>query len=411
VNTTKRLSAWGIAFLLLLAAAGLGCGQSDNAEASTDTPGNEQDSDRAGDETANAAVAGSEGAEKAKGGDDEDDEDEEEPVPVEVVSLEQGEIEAVLRFSSNLEAEDEVQVFSQAKRLIRELLVEEGDLVRRDEVLIRLQDEEQRSQLAKVKSQLDKAEREFERQKSLFDQELISQQMFTDAKFDYEQKQIAVADAERELGYTEVRAPIAGTVTQRLVKVGDQVQIGQHLFDIVDFDSIVARVFVPEKHLEQLRPGLQARVTTAATGGRSFNGEVDRVAPVVDPRSGTVKVTIALGAQEGLRPGLYADVDLVVATDDAALLVPKRALVYDADQMFVYRLGEERRVERVFIEPVLTDKDHIEPLEGLDSGDQVVVAGQAGLKDKALVSLPGDEEEEDSDEADEFTETAQRISG
>jgi membrane fusion protein (multidrug efflux system) len=406
VNTTRRLAALGFALSLLVAVAGLGCGQDDSVEASTDTQNEDKDATRAGNESGDTD-SDADDSEDAKG--DDDDEDEEEPVPVEVAELERGAIESVLRFSSNLEAEDEVQVFSQAKRLIRELLVEEGDLVRKDQVLLRLQDEEQRSQLAKVRSQLAKAEREFERQRNLFEQELISQQMFTDAKFDYEQLQIAVDDAERELSYTEVRAPIAGTVTQRLVKVGDQVQIGQHLFDVVDFDSIVARVFVPEKHLAQLRPGLHARVSTAATGNRSYLGEVDRVAPVVDPRSGTVKVTIALGAQSGLRPGLYVDVDLVIATHDDAILVPKRAVVYDADQMFVYRLGDERRVERVFIEPLLSDKDNIEPSEGLDVGDQVVIAGQAGLKDEALVSLPGDEDSED--EADETTETAQRIAG
>ena len=405
MNTTRRLAALGFALLLLVAVASLGCGQGDSVEASTDTQNEDKDATRGGNETGDTD-SDADDSKDAKG---DDDEDEEEPVPVEVAELERGAIESVLRFSSNLEAEDEVQVFSQAKRLIRELLVEEGDLVRKDQVLLRLQDEEQRSQLAKVRSQLAKAEREFERQRNLFEQELISQQMFTDAKFDYEQLQIAVEDAERELSYTEVRAPIAGTVTQRLVKVGDQVQIGQHLFDVIDFDSIVARVFVPEKHLAQLRPGLQARVSTAATGNRSYLGEVDRVAPVVDPRSGTVKVTIALGAQAGLRPGLYVDVDLVIATHGDAILVPKRAVVYDADQMFVYRLGDERRVERVFIEPLLSDKDNIEPSEGLDVGDHVVIAGQAGLKDEALVSLPGDEDSED--ETDETTETAQRIAG
>jgi multidrug efflux pump subunit AcrA (membrane-fusion protein) len=104
------------------------------------------------------------------------------------------------------------------------------------------------------------------------------------------------------------------------------------------------------------------------------------------------------------------DVDLVVATRAEAVLVPKRAVVYDADQMFVYRLGDDRRVERVFIEPLLTDKDHIEPREGLAAGDRVVVAGQAGLKQDALVRLPGDDESS-SEDADEFTETAQRIEG
>ena len=244
--------------MVALIAVSFGCGQGDQVEASTDdTRGDTQaaDDDKSEGDGDVDSKAGDEAAED----DDEDDEDDEEPVPVEVAQLERNEIEAVLRFSSNLEAEEEVQVVSQAKRLVRELLVEEGDVVRRDQVLLRLQDDEQRSELSKVQSQFAKAERDYERQKKLFEQELISDQLFSEAQFDYEQLQISVEDARRELGYTEVRASIAGTVTQRLVKVGDQVQIGQHLFDLVDFDSIVARVFVPEKYLNQLRPGLTAR--------------------------------------------------------------------------------------------------------------------------------------------------------
>jgi membrane fusion protein (multidrug efflux system) len=405
VNTTKSLAALGIAFLLLLSAAGLGCGQGNSVEASTGT----QDEDQESSQTAESGDPETDSAKNETDDEADDEEDEEEPVPVEITHLERGEIESVLRFSSNLEAEDQVQVFSQAKRLVTELLVEEGDAVRKNQLLVRLQDEEQRSQLAKVKSQLTRTEREYERQKRLFEQELISQQMFSDAQFDYEQQRISVEDAERELSYTEVRAPIGGTVTERLVKVGDQVQIGQHLFDIVDFESMVARIFVPEKHLVQLRPGLHARISTVAAGDRAYVAEVDRVSPVVDPNSGTVKVTVAVGAQAGLRPGLYVDVDLVTATHDDAVLVPKQAVIYDADQMFVYRLGDERRVERVFVEPRLANKSHIEPDAGLAAGDRVVIAGQAGLKDKALVSLPGDEEE--SEDVDEVTETAQRMAG
>jgi membrane fusion protein (multidrug efflux system) len=358
VKTKHLLAVLGVVFLLAAAVTATGCGTGDNAEASTGTKG--EDRAKAGDDESDDGE--SKISRFPKGEDDDEDDDEEEPVPVEVALLARGPIESVLRFSSNLEAENEVQVVSQAKRLVRELLVEEGDQVERNQLLVRLQDEEQRSQLAKVKSQLNKAEREYERQQRLFEQDLISQQVFTDAKFEYEQLEISVDDAERELSYTEVRAPIPGTVTQRLVQVGDQVQIGQHLFDIVDFDSMVARVFVPEKHLQRLRPGLLAKISTSATGDRSFMAEVDRVAPVVDPQSGTVKVTVAVGAQAGLRPGLYVDVELVTATHTEAVLVPKQALVYDADQMFVYRLADERRVERVFIEPLLADKENVEPV-------------------------------------------------
>jgi membrane fusion protein (multidrug efflux system) len=193
-----------------------------------------------------------------------------------------------------------------------------------------------------------------------------------------------------------------------MVNLGDQVQINQELFEIIDFDSIVARVFVPEKHLAELRTGLPARISAQTAGGDRYSGRVKRIAPVVDPRSGTVKVTVDVGDQAGLRPGMYVDVDLVTATHADAVLVPKRALVYDSDQIFVYRLVEENRVERVFIEPRLTDKHYVEPVAGLGSGDRIVVAGQAGLKEGALVSLPGEVDEDDDARSGKDAEPSER---
>lgn len=390
----KLTSVLGILALLLALLAILGCGSPNEADASS------------GDSEATTAEATSNDKDPAgdsadDGEDDGEEKKKEEAVPVEVAELELGGIESVLRFSSNLEAEERVRVFSQAKRLVTDLLVEEGDRVRKDQVLLRLQDDEQRSALAKTKSQLDKAQREFERQKRLFAQELISEKVYNDANYDLEQLQIAHEDAERELGYTEVRAPIGGTVTGRMVNLGDQIQIGQELFDIVDFDSIVALIYVPEKHLSELRPGLTARLSAQITGGDDYEGRVERISPIVDPRSGTVKVTIDVGGQAGLRPGMYVDVNLVTATREDAVLVPKRALVYDNEQVFVYRVTGESRAERVFIETALTDKFYVEPREGLVKGDRVVVAGQAGLKDGALVKLPGQEEPDQTLEASE----------
>jgi membrane fusion protein (multidrug efflux system) len=339
----------------------------------------------------NNAATG-EGADAAEtGANGEVEEEKEEAVPVEVAALGRGTIESMLRSSTNLEAESHVQVFSEAARRVVELLVEEGDPVGEGQVLLRLQNEEQRSNLDKVRSQIARAEREFERQKRLFEQEMISEKEFNDASYELDQLRISLADAQRELGYAEIKAPIGGVVTARKVNLGDQVTVGQHVFDIVDFDSIVARIYVPEKHLAQLKTGLAARITSPSLGGRDYTGTVSRISPVVDPRSGTVKVTVAVGRQPGLRPGMYVDVDLVTAVHPQAILVPKRALVYDQERVFVFRLADDRRVERVAVVPVLSDKENIEPLEGLGVGDELVVAGQAGLKDGSLVSLPGDD--------------------
>ena len=310
-----------------------------------------------------------------------------EAVPVEVATLGTGEIEAVLRFSTNLEADSEVGVFSQAARQVRQLLVEEGARVGKGQVLLRLQDDEQKTALAKVKSQLDKAQREYERQKRAYEQELISEQAFSQATFDVEQLQLAVDEAERQLSYTEVRAPISGTITRRLVGIGDHITPNQHLFDIVDFNSIVARVHVPEKELPRLKTGQAVRISAPALGGKTVEARISLLSPVVDPKSGTVKVTVKAPDYPGLRPGMYVDVELVTALHKDALLVPKRALVYDNDQVFLYRLKGANRVERLLVRPELEDKENIKPLGGVSAGDKIVVAGQAGLKDGALVRL------------------------
>jgi len=330
----------------------------------------------------------------AKGNGDRD----EEAVPVEVAALDRGEIEAVLRLSSNLEAEREVQVFAEAPRRVTRLLVEEGDPVAKGQLLLQLQDEEQKSTLAKAEIALAESRRNFERTRELHEQKLVTDELFQQAGYTVERNQLALEDARRELGYTQVRAPIAGVVTERRVNLGDHVTVNQPLFRIVDFDSIVARIYVPEKDLTRLRKGQSARLHADSLGGKLFRGTIDRISPVVDPGTGTVKVTVATPRQEGLRPGMYVDVELVTAVHQDALLVPKRALVYDNDQVFVFRLKDARRVERLRVEPVLEDALNIEAVDGLATGDQLVMAGQSGLKDGGLVRLPGDPEPEKDDE-------------
>ncbi|MEM7480786.1 MAG: efflux RND transporter periplasmic adaptor subunit [Acidobacteriota bacterium] len=330
----------------------------------------------------------------------EEDEEEPEAVPVEVVELATGSIEETLRYSTNLEAEEAVTVFAEASRRVQQLRVEEGNRVRKGQILLRLQDDEQRTRLAKVQSQLDKAAREYDRQKRLFGQELISEQAFNDATYELEQLQLELEEAQRQLSYTEVRAPISGTVTSRMVSLGDFVTMNQPLFEMVDFNSIVARVFVPEKELTRVSVGQPARIAAPALGDERLAGEVERLAPVVDPQSGTVKVTVSTPPASALRPGMYVDVELVTAVREDALLLPKRALVYDEDQIFVYRLKGDDTVERILLRAGLEDKNFIEPEGGFSVGDQVVIAGQAGLKDGIevrTVASPGADQRADAD--------------
>jgi membrane fusion protein (multidrug efflux system) len=325
--------------------------------------------------------------------------EEEDPVPVDVAVLGRGPIESVIRASATLEAEMEVDVVAKAANRVENIALEEGDAVVAGQLLLRLEDDEQRSTVAKIESRLAKAERELVRQRKLREQDLSSDQALNDAQYEFDQQKIALDDAKRELSYTQVRTPIGGIITQRMVNVGDQVQIGQSLFHVIDFESLVARIYVPEKDLKQLHEGQAARVTARAISDEPYSASVLRIAPVVDSRTGTVKVTLSVGGQAGLQPGLFVDVELVTAVNDNALLVPKRALVYDNDQIFVFRLGPERKVERLLVAPAMADREFIEPAAGLSEGDTIVIAGQTGLRDKVRVSLVGESKVSEDQEA------------
>lgn len=315
--------------------------------------------------------------------------DADDAVPVAALPLFRGRIESVLRFSTNLEAENRVDVLSEAERHVTDLLVEEGDTVRAGQTMLLLEDEAQRTALKRVESQLERSRLEYERQKRLFEQDLISEQAYNQARYDMEQLELALEDAERELSYATVTAPISGIVTERLINVGDHVETHAKLFEIVDFDSIVARVFVPERQLAGLFVGQPARVMAQSLVG-SREAAIERISPVVDPQSGTVKVTLGIPGNQGLLPGMYVEVDLVAAVEEDALLAPKRALVYDQEQVFVFRVAagaEGPRAERLLVSILIESEDVVQLAGDLADGERLIVAGQAGLKDGAKVRL------------------------
>ena len=325
--------------------------------------------------------------------------DESAPVPVETVVLETGPIEDTLRFSATLRAETQIQILARAAGQVRARNVEEGDKIKAGEVLARIEASEQSSAVDRTDADLAQARRDLERETKANAQGLSSKQALERARFEVERLELARRDARRNLGYTVVRAPIAGTVTQRMVKYGDLVIPNQPMFEIVDFDSLVAEVFVPEKDVHTVTVGGVARLRSPSSGQELPGGKVLRIAPVVDARSGTVKVTLDLPDTEGLRPGMFVDIHLVVASEDDALLLPRRALVYDNDQPYAFKLVGDNKVERVKVSPAIEDRDFIKPASGFAPGDRVVVAGQIGLKDGAAVEPVKPEDEKPVEKA------------
>jgi membrane fusion protein, multidrug efflux system len=319
-----------------------------------------------------------------------DDEGQDElATPVVTTRVARGGISAKLRATSTIEAERMVTVHAESTGRITALGFEEGDVVKEGQVLARVRQDLQRSGLDRASTSLDKAARDLDTIRKLHARGVASQFELDQAELAYETANLDVRDRKRDVGNTRVVAPFRGTVTERFVSEGAFVTTGAQLLSIVDFDTLVARVFVPEKELDRLRVGQDAEVAGKAAQGRRGTGKLVRVAPVVDAATGTVKVTIALPAslvgEAGFLPGMYAEVTLTTEIRPGATLVPKPALVYDEEQPYLFVL-EGERVKRVKVELGLTDRDHAEVVGGVDVGQEIVVSGHAGLKDGGLVT-------------------------
>ncbi|MFQ5790610.1 MAG: efflux RND transporter periplasmic adaptor subunit [Acidobacteriota bacterium] len=312
-------------------------------------------------------------------------------VPVEVLEARQGSISRVLTSSATVEAEQSAQVLAKVEGMVTAVKVREGDLVRGGQVLALLEEGEKKLALERARLKLGKAEAEYNRAKLSVERQLISRYDFEKALFDRDLAASELMTAELELTYTQVRAPFAGRVTEKLVIAGKTVKKGDHLFSLADFDSLIARLFLPERDVFQLKVGQRVELGLESLAQAKFEGRIGAISPVVDPKTGTVKVTVdvtdpsaSLGS--GIRPGAFVRVQIMTDTHEDAVLVPKLALVREDGENFVYLAVMGKAIKR----PVrlgYTSNGEVEVVEGVRAGDQVVVAGQTSLREHAAVEI------------------------
>ena len=295
--------------------------------------------------------------------------------------------------ASTIEAERQVTIHAESTGRLVDLTVEEGDKVKKGQVLARIRFDAQANSLVRANTSLEKARVDFERAERLYNEKVIGQEEFLRAENALQIAQLDLSDRSREMRNTKVAAPFDGTITLRKVTEGAFVNNGAELLTIVDFSTLVARVFVPEKQLDRIQVGQGAEVVGKAAKGRKGEGKVVRIAPTIDAGTGTVKVTVSLpptlAGPQGFLPGMYAEVTLTTDSRDDVLLVPKAAVVRDEEQTYLFTLVGEPATgftaKRVRVETGLTDPERIEIVKGFTAGEPVIVAGQTGLKDGAKV--------------------------
>ncbi len=312
---------------------------------------------------------------------------EEVKIPVEMALVKRESISSNFQGTAALEAEAVAQVVAKTSGVILTIRVEEGQSVARGALLAQLENDRQRLSLAQASANLRKVQNDLKRQTELFNRKLIGSGVFEQLKFDLETQKASYDIAALELSYTEIRAPISGTVSQRMVKLGNQINVGQALFRIDDFDPLEARVAVPERDMRVIKAGQAVQMLVDAMPGQVFIGSVARVSPVVDPKTGTFDVIAQFNdASQTLRSGMFGRVNIVTAVHDNAMIVPRVALLTEDGAAAVYVVVDSKVVRKA-VTVGFTGDGRSEILTGLTVGDQVVTLGQNAVREGSLVQV------------------------
>jgi multidrug efflux pump subunit AcrA (membrane-fusion protein) len=199
--------------------------------------------------------------------------------------------------------------------------------------------------------------------------------------------------AEAQLGYSEIRSPMTGVITDRSVYEGEMASAGSPLLTVMDVSRVVARANVPQSQAAYLKVGAAATVTQTDSSSEIL-GKVIVVSPAVDPNSTTVQVWVEMeNPHEQLKPGATVHVAMVAATLKDATVIPAAGLLPTAEgETIAMVVGADSVAHERKVEVGVREPEKVQILSGVKPGEQVITLGGVGLEDKARVRIekPGE---------------------
>lgn len=344
-------------------------------------------------------------------------------VPVEVAKAARNPISASYSGTAALTADHEAQVTSKANGVLIKLHVEEGMTVREGQLLAELDNASAIASAAQAEALMHKADATFAYAEQSIKKQLISKREYDQANFDMLSQRAAYQTAKLQLTYTRIIAPVDGVIAERSVKLGNLIQINQNMFRIVGMDPLQAVLNVPERQLGILKAGQAVQLEADALAGKTFAGDILRIAPVVDAASGTFRVTCEFHDKTGeIKPGMFGRIEIVYDHRDDALTVPRSALIEEDGETAVFVVdlapppapaattaknpvaktdskttaapaAESFVAHRKLVKVGYSDGDKIEIRSGLDEGTRVITVGRNAVRDGTAVQvLNGDKD-------------------
>ncbi|HSN51638.1 MAG TPA: efflux RND transporter periplasmic adaptor subunit [Woeseiaceae bacterium] len=312
------------------------------------------------------------------------------PIPVETAMPTRIDIVATYEATTTIASDADAPVVAKVGGEVVRLLVEEGDRVVAGQVLAELDGERLRLEMLSARANLEQARGEYERYTDLAARGLVSEAMFEGLKYDLEALEATYNLARLNFEYSKIRAPIDGVISSRYVKLGQSIDPADEAFRITDTSELLAYLQIPQGELGKFSAGQAATLKVDAMPEATYSATIARISPTIDVRNGTFRATAFIDNRSGeLAPGMFARFSIAYDRHADALVIPRTAIVEEDDQTSVYVVADGAVARRV-IQVGIESGKLVEVVDGLAMDEEVVVTGQASLRDGSKVLASND---------------------
>ena len=296
-----------------------------------------------------------------------------------------GEIRDMTVLPGSVEAWLNVALAAETAGRVEKLSVREGDDVQAGQIITQVDVTALGAGVARARAAFELYAEQVQRRERLFREEIISEEELEQIRSEKVQSREALRQAEIEYDRGLVRAPGAGRVNELMIEVGEFVDRGEVVIELVNIDKVKVQVQVPEMDVRFLEVGQPVRVMVDAFQGQEFSGIIDFISYSGDPATKTFRTQVILDNPENrIRPGMIARVAFLRRIIPDAVAIPLSALIDRGGERLVYveedGLARARQVEIGVIE-----QDRIQITSGLHPGDRLIVAGHREVEEGTAV--------------------------
>ena len=313
------------------------------------------------------------------------------PKPVETISAEearQDQWEPQVGAIGTLTAVNGIEIAPQVGGVVRELLFESGDLVKKGQKLLQLDTDTEEADLKNFRVQLENAEIEFDRRDKVFKKGFASKADLDTARTARDQLLASVQRTEALIAQKSIYAPWDGRLGLRDVAVGKYVAPGQNVVWMQSVDPIYADFTVTEADFGKIKIGQEVQAKISTYPGESFKGKVKTTDSRVSEASRMITIRGEIENPDGrLVPGMYAEVTVTIGEAQPVVTIPQTAITYSlyGDSVFAVVKAKnpdpnakepDLEIERRFVKLGMVRNGRVNVVDGVKPGEQVVIAGQ-----------------------------------